>query len=81
MCELILNMVEESKDIGRRVVARKVRVPSRRDSDGLWRDIENYIVEDYGFPLCHKLAGCVKIVVGDFEDAARFVASDRKIKL
>jgi len=55
------------------------RVPCRADEEGQWRDVEGYIVEDYGFPLTHKIAGAAKVIVGDFDQAAAFVAKDKGI--
>lgn len=55
------------------------RIECRKGEDGVYRDVEGYIVEDYGFPLSHKLASCLKVVVGDFEKAAKFAAMDLDI--
>ena len=52
------------------------RVNCIRGDDGRYRDVERYIVEDYGFPLSARLASNMKIIVGDFELAAKEVAKD-----
>jgi nucleoside 2-deoxyribosyltransferase len=52
------------------------RISCVKGTDGVYRDIEGYIVENYGFQLSHKLASCMKVVVGDFEAAAKFAAVD-----
>jgi nucleoside 2-deoxyribosyltransferase len=52
------------------------RISCRKGDDGVYRDIEGYTVENYGFPLSHKLASCLKITVGDFDTAAKFAAVD-----
>ena len=52
------------------------RIDCRRGDDGKYRDIEKYLVEDYGFPLAARLATNVKIIHGDFAYAAKAVAMD-----
>jgi nucleoside 2-deoxyribosyltransferase len=52
------------------------RIPCRRGDDGLYRDIEGFLVENYGFPLNRRLYGCIKVICGDFEEAAKFAARD-----
>ena len=52
------------------------RIECRKGDDGIYRDIEGYTVENYGFPLSSKLATCVKVLKGDFAEAARKVALD-----
>lgn len=52
------------------------RIECYKDENGIYHDVEGYIVEDYGFPVSHKLATCMKIVIGKFDDAAKFAAKD-----
>ncbi|GHV47370.1 hypothetical protein AGMMS49546_36910 [Spirochaetia bacterium] len=52
------------------------RIPCVKGADGLYRDIEGYLVEDRGFPLNQVIMDGAKIIIGDFEAAARFAAID-----
>ena len=52
------------------------RINCLKGDDGKYRDVEKYLVEDYGFPLAARLATCVKLIHGDFTKAARTVAAE-----
>lgn len=52
------------------------RINCIKGTDGKYRDIEKFQVEDYGFPLAARLASNVKIIYGDFAVAAKEVAKD-----
>lgn len=52
------------------------RIGNRLGEDGLYRDIEDFVVENYGYPLSSRLASSMHVIIGDFETAAKTVAKD-----
>lgn len=52
------------------------RISCVKRTDGRYRDVERYLVEDYGFPLAARIASCVRIIHGDFSKAARIAATE-----
>jgi nucleoside 2-deoxyribosyltransferase len=52
------------------------RVHCRKGDDGIYRDVEGYRVEDYGFPLARVFHDCGEVIIGDFADAAKRAAID-----
>ncbi len=52
------------------------RISCRKDENGIYRDIEGFVVENFGFPLSSRLATTMKVIVADFNETARLVAKD-----
>ena len=52
------------------------RIDCRLEADGHYRDVEGYIVENFGFPLCSRLAANMKGFFGGYPEVAKFVAAD-----
>ena len=53
-----------------------VAMPSRKDENGVYHDIEGYIVEDFGFPLCSRLSANMKGIFHEYPDAPKYAAID-----
>jgi len=52
------------------------RIHCRQDENGVFRDIEGFMVENFGFPLSSRLASTMQVMVADFDEAIQGVAKD-----
>lgn len=52
------------------------RINCRKDENGVYHDIEGYIVEDFGFPLCSRLSANMKGIFHEYPDAPKYAAID-----
>ena len=52
------------------------RISCVKGEGGKYRDVEKYLVEDYGFPLAARLAANMKVIHGDYAQAVKEVAKD-----
>lgn len=65
----VVGHVSRDESVAERVDTH--RGPLTQDAQGLWRDRDGNLVEDFGLPANLMLAVPVRIMVGGFEDALR----------
>ena len=52
------------------------RIDCRLEEDGVYRDVEGYLVENFGFSLCSRLASNMKAIYHEYPDAPKYAAMD-----
>ena len=52
------------------------RINCKKDENGVYHDIEGYIVENFGFTLCSRLASTAKAIYHEYPDAPKYAAMD-----
>ena len=52
------------------------RIDCRKDADGVYRDVEGFLVEDFGFPLTSRLSANMTGIFHEYPDAPKYAAMD-----
>ncbi|MGV8026193.1 MAG: nucleoside 2-deoxyribosyltransferase [Anaerolineaceae bacterium] len=52
------------------------RINCRKDENGIYRDIEGFMIENFGFPLSSRITSTMKVIVADYDEAYKKVAED-----
>ena len=52
------------------------RINCKKGEDGVYRDVQGYLVENFGFSLCSRLASTMKGIFHEYPDAPKYAAID-----